>query len=85
MKISGNGSLITNGVNKWKKTNEKLASGFGNDHHGTDSVRHFVPLDAPLNRPDFVYVPACRTDISVTWRKAGWIPPSEMKQIEEIK
>ena len=85
MKISGNGSLIVNGVNKWRKVNEKLASGSSNDHNGSDLVRHSVPVDAPLTRPDFVYVPACRTDISITWRKAGWVPPSEMKQIKEIK
>ena len=77
MKTNGNGSLIVNGVNKWKKVNEKLASGSGNSDHGTNPVRHSVPLDAALNRADFVYVPACRTDISVTWRKAGWVPPSE--------
>lgn len=77
MKISGNGSLILNGVNNWKKTNEKLANSVNNDHHVSDSVRNPVSLDAPINRPDFVYVPACRTDISVTWRKAGWTPPSE--------
>ena len=75
--ISGNGSLILNGVDNWKKTNEKLANCISDDHHVSDPLRHLVPVDAPMNRADFVYVPACRTDISVTWRKAGWTPPSE--------
>jgi hypothetical protein len=74
--ISGNGSLILN-VDNWKKTNEKLANCISDDHHLSDPVRHLMPVDAPMNRPDFVYVPACRTDISVTWRRAGWTPPSE--------
>jgi type I restriction-modification system DNA methylase subunit len=77
---NGNGNLILNGVKKWKKANEKLANSINNDSHVSDSVRNSVPMDAPLTRPDFVYVPACRTDISVTWRKAGWIPPSTLRK-----
>ena len=77
MRTNGNGSLILNGVDNWKRTNEKLANSISDDYHVSDPVRNLMPLDAPINRPDFVYVPACRTDISVTWRKAGWTPPSE--------
>ena len=72
MKISGNGSLILNGVNNWKKTNEKLANSINNDHHVSDSLRNPVPLDAPLNRPDFVYVyGSVNTESSLIYRSGA--------------
>ena len=31
----------------------------------------------PITDPAFVYRPAVATDVTITWRKFGWIPKSE--------
>jgi hypothetical protein len=41
-----------------------------------------VPRSANLSDPRFVYVPAAQTDIGQTWRRAGWVPPSEKRKIK---
>ena len=33
--------------------------------------------------PDFVYVPAAKTNIVESFRKMGWTPPSELKSLQE--
>jgi hypothetical protein len=30
--------------------------------------------------PNFKYNPAAKTDVQRTWRKYGWIPPSELRE-----
>lgn len=42
------------------------------------SKKKVIP-HARLNDPDFVYTPADQTDITVGWRKTGWIPPTEYR------
>ncbi len=37
------------------------------------------PQQARLLNPNFVYVPASKTDIVKRFRNLGWIPPSELK------
>ena len=32
-----------------------------------------------LTDPEFVWIPAAQTDVQRTWRKFGWVPPSELK------
>lgn len=32
-----------------------------------------------LTDPNWVYVPALKTDVQATWRKFGWIPHAEKK------
>jgi len=39
-----------------------------------------VPRSASLSDSRFVYVPSDKTDITQTWRRAGWVPPSEQKK-----
>ena len=39
-------------------------------------VRPAPPARSILD-PDFKYYPAAATDVQRTWRKFGWIPPSE--------
>jgi hypothetical protein len=39
-----------------------------------------VPHSASLSDSRFVYVPSDKTDITQTWRRAGWVPPSEQKK-----
>lgn len=31
----------------------------------------------PLHDPRFQYIPASKTDVQRTWRKYGWVPPTE--------
>jgi len=38
------------------------------------------PRPASLSDSRFVYVPSDKTDITQTWRRAGWVPPSEQKK-----
>lgn len=33
-----------------------------------------------LTDPEFVWVPSGKTDVQRTWRKHGWVPPSELKE-----
>ena len=35
-----------------------------------------------LTNPNFVYIPAAKTDILKRFRDLGWIPPSELKGIK---
>jgi hypothetical protein len=39
------------------------------------------PARAPVSilSPNFVYVPAAKTDVTRTWRKYGWKPQGEKK------
>jgi len=30
------------------------------------------------------YVPAWRTDVQATWRRFGWVPPSQQPTTEEV-
>jgi hypothetical protein len=32
--------------------------------------------------PNFKYEPSAKTDVQATWRKHGWVPPSEQKKNE---
>lgn len=36
-----------------------------------------------MSDPDFVYVPAAKTNVMDSFRKMGWIPPSELKAQQE--
>lgn len=38
----------------------------------------FVPPRGLVD-PTFEYVPAAATDVMRTWKKFGWVPPSEQK------
>lgn len=40
-------------------------------------------LKAPLLDPSFKYINSSATDVQVTWRKHGWVPPSEMRNQNE--
>jgi hypothetical protein len=31
----------------------------------------------PITDPQFVYRPAAATDVTITWRKFGWVPKAE--------
>lgn len=31
----------------------------------------------PIHDPRFRYTPAAKTDITQTWRRYGWVPPTE--------
>lgn len=33
----------------------------------------------PVTDPRFVYRPAAATDVTITWRKFGWVPKGEQK------
>lgn len=32
--------------------------------------------------PDFVYTEASKTDVQKTWKRFGWVPPSEVKNAQ---
>lgn len=32
-----------------------------------------------IANPNFNYIPANKTDVTQTWRKAGWVAPSKIK------
>jgi hypothetical protein len=34
---------------------------------------------------NYVYIPANRTNVAETWKKYGYIPPSEQKVVEQEK
>lgn len=36
-------------------------------------------MKASVWNPNWKYVPACSTNILETFRRLGWIPPSELK------
>lgn len=36
--------------------------------------------DIRITDPNFVWVPSAQTDVTRTWRKHGWVPPSEQKE-----
>lgn len=36
-------------------------------------------LRAPLLDPSFKYTSSAATDVQATWRKHGWVPPSETR------
>ena len=40
-------------------------------------------LKAPLLDPAFKYVGSASTDVQATWRKFGWVPPSEVRASNE--
>lgn len=37
------------------------------------------PTTAQILNPDWQYTPASRTDVLETWRKHGFVPPTEQK------
>jgi len=39
----------------------------------------------PITNPAFRYVPAANTDVMTTFRRAGWVPPSEAKLVAALK
>jgi hypothetical protein len=39
--------------------------------------QHSHPFN--ITNPNFNYIPANKTDVTQTWRKAGWVPPSKIK------
>jgi hypothetical protein len=38
---------------------------------------------ANLLDPSFKYTPSTKTNVQNTWRKYGWIPPTELKDHDE--
>ncbi len=38
---------------------------------------------ANLLDPSFKYTPSTKTNVQNTWRKHGWIPPTELKDHDE--
>lgn len=41
-----------------------------------------VKQRAKILDPDWVYTSAVNTDVTKTWRKFGWIPMAEQKEID---
>ena len=41
------------------------------------------PTTAPILDPDWHYTPAAKTDVLETFRKHGWVPPTEQKLREK--
>lgn len=46
-------------------------------------VQKIEKLKAPLLDPSFKYTISAATDVQATWRKHGWIPPTELKAQHE--
>ena len=44
-----------------------------------------VKQRAKILDPDWVYTSAVNTDVTKTWRKFGWIPMAEQKEIDNNK
>lgn len=42
-------------------------------------------LKAPLLDPSFKYISSAATDVQATWRRFGWVPPSEIKARNEAR
>jgi len=40
-------------------------------------MTHTHPFN--IANPNFNYIPANKTDVTQTWRKAGWVPPTTIK------
>jgi hypothetical protein len=38
---------------------------------------------ASILNPDFVWIPAAATNVMETWRRHGWVPPSEQQSYQQ--
>ena len=43
------------------------------------NVPKVVYPTTPITNPAFVYRPAAATDVTIPWRKFGWVPKGEQK------
>lgn len=42
-------------------------------------------LKAPLLDPAFKYIGSAATNVQATWRRFGWVPPSEIRARNEAR
>ena len=54
------------------------------DAHAGGSVTHYPRTAGPSEKSDDVmYVLGVATDVQKTWRRYGWVPPSELPEYHE--
>lgn len=49
----------------------------------TKELKEKTKMRAPILDPSFKYTMSSATDVQATWRKYGWVPPSELKAHNE--
>lgn len=53
------------------------------DAHAGGSITHYPRAPGSLETCDALYVTGVATDVQKTWRRYGWVPPSELSSYHE--
>jgi hypothetical protein len=53
------------------------------DAHAGGSITHYPRAAGTFETGDALYVAGVATDVQKTWRRYGWVPPSELPEYHD--